>query len=250
MKREKTSDLLKRIHEEFDIIPGIHNYCDRWCERCRFCTQCSVYLMEAEEERFRVENDLPESDFAESMSNIFQDTLEMVMDMAAENGIDLDAEVEMEEEFIPRRRPGKEHYLFRKADEHSKWLMQWFGKNNKIINATLEKLRESSKKDFLLFGNSIETLRWYMHFIAVKFARALMPPYNDTPEAGYDKNGSAKIAIIAIENTLKAMPAIMKYFPDDEDEFLTAMVRLERLRKRALKEFPDAMSFKRPGFDD
>ncbi|MDB5210640.1 MAG: hypothetical protein JWQ30_1467, partial [Sediminibacterium sp.] len=29
------------MKEEF--ISGIHNYCDRWCERCTFTNRCSIY---------------------------------------------------------------------------------------------------------------------------------------------------------------------------------------------------------------
>jgi len=28
------------------FISGIHNYCDRWCERCHFTERCEVYAAE------------------------------------------------------------------------------------------------------------------------------------------------------------------------------------------------------------
>jgi len=28
------------------FIPGVYNYCDRWCERCPFASRCRVYAME------------------------------------------------------------------------------------------------------------------------------------------------------------------------------------------------------------
>ena len=28
------------------IISGIHNYCDRWCERCSFIDRCSLGVIE------------------------------------------------------------------------------------------------------------------------------------------------------------------------------------------------------------
>lgn len=33
------------------FIPGIFNYCDRWCEKCRFIRQCRVGAVEADEVR-------------------------------------------------------------------------------------------------------------------------------------------------------------------------------------------------------
>src|SRR5258706_3119195 len=32
------------------LIPGIYNYCDRWCERCRFTDRCLQYLEDQEAE--------------------------------------------------------------------------------------------------------------------------------------------------------------------------------------------------------
>src|SRR5258706_8545567 len=29
-------------------IPGVYNYCDRWCERCRFQSRCRSFAMEQE----------------------------------------------------------------------------------------------------------------------------------------------------------------------------------------------------------
>ena len=29
-----------------DLISGIYNYCDRWCERCPLTTRCLVYATE------------------------------------------------------------------------------------------------------------------------------------------------------------------------------------------------------------
>jgi hypothetical protein len=30
MKKEE----IKKLAENKDLIPGVYNYCDRWCERC------------------------------------------------------------------------------------------------------------------------------------------------------------------------------------------------------------------------
>jgi len=43
---------------------------------------------------------------------------------------------------------------------------------------------------------------------------------------------------------------ILKIKNKDEDFLLTSALRLERLKKRALQEFPNAMAFIRPGLDE
>jgi hypothetical protein len=35
---------------EGGFIPGVYNYCDRWCERCPFTGRCRVFADEAEHE--------------------------------------------------------------------------------------------------------------------------------------------------------------------------------------------------------
>ena len=35
------------------FIPGIFNYCDRWCERCAFTARCRTFAMEQEASRLR-----------------------------------------------------------------------------------------------------------------------------------------------------------------------------------------------------
>ena len=33
-----------------DLISGIYNYCDRWCERCPLTSRCLVYATEQEDD--------------------------------------------------------------------------------------------------------------------------------------------------------------------------------------------------------
>ena len=39
------SELLE-LAENGNLISGIYNYCDRWCERCPFTSRCLVYATE------------------------------------------------------------------------------------------------------------------------------------------------------------------------------------------------------------
>src|SRR5687768_2257063 len=34
------------MSDEERFIPGIYNYCDRWCERCGFTSRCRVFADE------------------------------------------------------------------------------------------------------------------------------------------------------------------------------------------------------------
>lgn len=247
MSGKKAIEQLQRINSTRDIISGIHNYCDRWCERCDFTVRCSVFAIGEEEERIRKENNEPEQELVEYVGTMLHDAMDLLSDLAREHGIEFD---KTGDEEIDLKKPAKTNYLVQKADEHSKWLFKWFVSNNRKIDEILATLEESSIDDYKLLLDAIEVLKWYIHFIAVKFSRALLSPIDDSPEGRYDNNGSAKIAIIAVTRSIEALAVLLRFIPKQEDVLLVGLVRLERLKKRALKDFPEALSFKRPGFDD
>lgn len=64
-----------------------------------------------------------------------------------------------------------------------------------------------------------------------------------------DHDGSAKIAIIAIDRSIEAWSELFTILPEEEDHFLKVLSMLERIKKSAIGEFPLATSFMRPGFD-
>jgi len=35
-------DFINKVNNQ-NNIPGIYNYCDRWCERCNFTSKCANY---------------------------------------------------------------------------------------------------------------------------------------------------------------------------------------------------------------
>ncbi len=249
MTNKKALEQFHRIGTTKDIIPGIHNYCDRWCERCALSARCSVYAMGEAEERIRKDSKEPEKDLAEYVGSMLQDALGLLRDMAVEHGIDLNALADDDSD-VSTGRSIKENYLVRKADEHSTWLMKWFEKNNDRLSEILSSLEEESINEYIILNDAIEILKWYIHFIAVKFSRAVLPPYEDTVEGRYDNNGSAKIAMIAVDRSIEALMLLLRFFAEEEDHLLEGLVRLERIKKRALRDFPEAMDFRRPGFDD
>ena len=65
-----------------------------------------------------------------------------------------------------------------------------------------------------------------------------------------DSDGSAKVALIGIDRSIAAWGMMLSLFPEKEDETFKNLVLLEKLRKMTEKEFPDARSFHRAGFDD
>ncbi len=56
-------------------ISGIHNYCDRWCERCAFTSRCEVYRTLEEKDALDLDKD--NEKFWETLSQNFSEMMTM-----------------------------------------------------------------------------------------------------------------------------------------------------------------------------
>ena len=93
------------------FIPGVYNYCDRWCERCPLSNRCFNRASDqAEDDGDPAGRDLSNQKFWDRLQRNFQSTLEMLRADAEARGIDLDdpklqAQVKaQEEELLPLGR--------------------------------------------------------------------------------------------------------------------------------------------------
>lgn len=99
-------DLLKMAQNP-NFISGIYNYCDRWCERCQFTSRCLLYALEKKESLDASTHDTDNEVFWKKMHEVFEETLEMIMGYAREQGLDLqsiDIKSEVEDEQLKRNR--------------------------------------------------------------------------------------------------------------------------------------------------
>jgi len=111
------------------------------------------------------------------------------------------------------------------------------------------------EKELVKLNDITDVIRWYQYFISVKIHRALSGRSEDREEwpdddMTSDADGSAKIALIAIDRSIGAWGALNNEFPEQQDETLNILVLLDRLRKSLEREFPEARAFIRPGFDE
>jgi hypothetical protein len=247
-KREELENYKRKITEiagRAEIITGIHNYCDRWCERCAFVTRCSVGIAEFETDS--PDHDMRNKEFWEHLSMIFQATSEMITESAREMGIDLDAAVS---EYVePIHNESKAEKI---AKEYGFRLLDWIKKNDELFNSKEEVFKLTDEEQLVTFRDAIEVVNWYSLFICLKIHRATLEPLDidDEETDRYDKNGSAKIAMIAVSRSLEAFAFLYSHLHEQEDEVLEFLSDLSRIQKLLNKAFPDAMNFKRPGFDE
>jgi len=259
-------DAFRENGEKTNHIPGIYNYCDRWCERCPFTSRCLNFEM-SEEKFGDIENvDITNEVFWQKLSETFAETLNMLKEMAAEKGIDLDS-IELDNEDNYKRRdedPSVVHIIAHMAKSYITLVDDWFDSNVYILKddhpelkatAEADSTQSSPDEDTITLTDSVEVIRWYQHQIYVKLRRALHSAHDeatddDLDDYPKDSDGSAKVSLIGMDRSISAWGKIIKISPDEEDSILRIIAHLERLRRRAETEFPDARAFVRPGFDD
>ncbi|MBN2776831.1 MAG: hypothetical protein JXR36_04275 [Bacteroidales bacterium] len=248
-KEERKNRFIEKLDKSMNatnVISGVHNYCDRWCERCKFIRRCRVGLIELE----RSDNyDVNGSEFWEELSAIFEATYDMVVKKAEEMGIDLSDAPNVEFE---KREPSE---IETEAEDYGISVYNWMKENYEgFQNLALE----FAEKEFAIpdFKEAVDVINWYELFIPVKIRRAADGLFKDDifdDDLEFKKNdsdGSAKIAIIAISRSIEAFTVLYHQFPKHEDAILDFLKRLSIIKQKMLITFPDAMSFKRPGFDD
>lgn len=258
-------DLIRRANDP-KYISGIYNYCDRWCERCAFTSRCLNYEIEEEEFKDTASRDLNNKAFWEKLHSIFQQTMEMIHELAKERGIDLNSiDIESASNEISKRlEESEDHELFLSARYYSEMADRWFEAEyplfeqkqdelNTMLNLGISSDKQYAEADEI--GDAVEIIRWYQNQIYVKLMRALThdefpDTYEDDNTLQKDSNGSALVALIGIDRSIGAWGKLQEYFTAKTDSLLDILVHLNRLRQMAEKTFPDARKFKRPGFDD
>ena len=257
-------EYIKKLAENPDFIPGIYNYCDRWCERCPFTSRCMNFALSEEQFADPQTHDINNKAFWEKLSEIFQFTLEMVKETAQEQGIDLDSldlkQAADEHETI--RNTAENHECPCAAKVYGQMVNNWFDSAKGLfeqkaddlnLQVRLELPDSDPAEEASRLEDSVDVIRWYQHFIYVKLIRAVQGKLEETSQSldefPKDSDGSAKVALIAIDRSIAAWGQMREHFPQRRDDILDVLVHLDRLRRKTEALFPDARAFVRPGFD-
>ncbi len=240
-------------------IPGIYNYCDRWCERCVFTSRCAVY--EKTNELTPEENDIKNEAFWSNISSNFANTITLLKEDAEKRGIDISYTNEEFVEFKKQLERGntknENHLLIVTSKAYTIKAMALL-ETDSLNNYTKDlithtelgiKSIEKVEKEIETLNDSLEIIQWYLFQIHVKFMRALatFPEENDMTD---DNNGSAKVALIAADRSLISWQKIMEIFPDLTDEIIPLLALLQKIIRFGEITFPNARGFVRVGLDE
>jgi len=220
-----------------DLISGIYNYCDRWCERCPLTSRCLVYATEQEDNDLFENHDVRNAAFWKKLGTIFQETREMIPDWARNAGVDLSAPINDDACHKRRRQLVDNHPLTNAGKKYANAASDWFREFDQTIEI-------SNTED------AREVIQWYQYQIAVKTIRALSGQKDEfEADCPKDSDGSAKVALVGIDRSIAAWRMMQISLPEREESIVPLILQLERLRLRLEKGFPEARNFIRPGFD-
>jgi hypothetical protein len=257
---------LHKMAENTDLIPGIYNYCDRWCERCAFTHRCMTYGLEKEMFPDQESREISNGKFWEELHHSFNLTLELLKEFGKEQGIDPDeiafeAEKGKQEE---RRTEADESPAAKAAKRYSNMVSEWIERNEdflkereKVLTRELELGIAEPEATAASIIDALEVIRWYQMQITVKLVRALEGEYvlKETMEDEEmcdilkDSDGSAKVALIGIDRSVGAWGDLQNHFPEQSDSIMNVLVHISKLRANIEGLFPHARRFVRPGFD-
>src|SRR4030042_3778353 len=139
------------------------------------------------------------------------------------------------------------HLLCRAAKSYSKRVEDWFKERETLFFEIAAAAREG-----ISLEEAIEVIRWYQYFISAKVMRAVRGNIEEKEERcdefASDSDGSAKIALIAIDRSIAAWAVIQHYINDGDKEVIDIISFLHSLRQAVEETFSKGTAFIRPGF--
>jgi glutaredoxin len=245
-------------------IPGIYNYCDSWCQRCPFTERCLNYAQRPDFLKEESGEELDGDALWEHIEETLRSSLDLLRQIVEEEGIDLD-DVDLSEEMQAQAEEEEwsaNHPLTRAAEDYIGMANDWFSvaggdpeqeASDLDVLAALGPFSDSQIEEL---AEAAQVIRWYQLFITVKIQRALNSRRREDRDRelweGHlrDSDGSAKIALIAIDRSVGAWGTLLHAVPARRLETVKQLSHLAQLRQNLEREFPNAWAFIRPGFDE
>lgn len=249
---------------ETGFVPGIYNYCDRWCEKCEQQQRCMSFVMSKKmEEKGRVDFDEEELDGKgnvwSKLKHIFESTYEVLHELAEERGIEVEdiyTSENINREFwgedFEHQLPSKQLNARIEMSDIIRMCLIYENLTEKYLDNILELFDKKKKgENKNLLEEAFLTIDWYQNLIQSKMRRALYAYFQriHSNHPLEDYNGSAKVAFIALDRSVESWKIINEYFPTCKREISHLQVILQQLRMDMERQFPSARTFLRPGFE-
>lgn len=261
-----SSDLVKTDEEKFiesmdhpDNIPSVYNYCDAWCERCRFDRRCSVSRLlpafsewEEEPERFELSKWQDDTEKLAAAKNWLKtQSVPEISPLKEERDI-------FDKEMNEVRRDINRVAVVQLAAHYESDLSKWLKTDKiKMLVETIDNplTDTDNAEQEAAFKTALSVIHWYVHSLRIKLSRAVRSKIEDEDFMDFedmpkDSDGSAKVALIGADNSLVAWYDLLHILTDETDFAAKMMFLLQTIIVEGEREFPEARAFVRIGFDE
>lgn len=245
-----------------DLVSGIYNYCDRWCERCPLTSRCLVYATEQDDIASSTPRDAENSEFWLKLMPYRAQADELIPEWAKQADIDLNIS-EKNQTSGRRRKPSVDkHPLVKAGKDYANAASDWFRALDQTIDFSILSSianaadaaatgTELDPEVTLPFEPAREVIQWYQYQISVKTMRALSSRNDELDDSEInDSDGSAKVALLGVDRSVAAWRMMQLSLPQRSESIVPLILQLACLRNSLLKTFPKASEFIRPGFDE
>ena len=224
------------------LISGVYNYCDGRCQRCPFTQRCLAYLDSQEAKAARS----GEGSVGEVLNDSLGRMLELLKEAARREGIDLDRSDEDES------AAAAESDFERHRNDPLAVSAREYGTLAWRIARAIAPIAAGRGDEALV--EAAETIEWFSSMVSSKVWRAICGQadgWEAIDDVQTDFNGSAKIALLGIGESLRAWRVLMEAGRASANGVpARAVSMLEDLDAAIRDRFPRVMEFVRPGFDE
>lgn len=237
-------------------IPGIFNYCDSWCERCPFTHRCRCY------DPRQSDNENDQGALLETIHKNLQEAMDLLRNHVEQQGFDWETfKQEAADAPVPDSPlTAPQKALVTLSTEYAQRARTWIDQHQAELRNRGDELSAQLEMGLNVLqqgvelAEALEVIQWYLFFIQVKLQRALLGLNDDfiveTDPVQNDANGSAKIALIAVENSMAAWEIVRERFPQHTNDIIDLLLNLARIQTGIEQTFPQVRHFIRPGFDE
>lgn len=238
---------LTELAQNPELISGIYNYCDRWCERCPLTSRCLVYATESEFSETEIQNDdICNAQFWHALNDTLTEVRALIPVWAKEAP---DSNHPAQQHTVRRQtRAVDNHPLTKAGKRYSSAATDWFRELDQPNDVSTNVGTQNPQP----FEDARQVIEWYQYQIAVKTMRALSARNeDDADDKGLPKDydGSAKVALIGIDRSIAAWRVMQLAISDRAQSIVPLILQLDSLRTKLEESFPQARDFIRPGFD-
>ncbi len=250
-------------------IQNIYAFCDRWCERCPFGSQCEAFA--ADPAVRKPENMVADDEinrlFWENILSQLPQTLQYVQHRAKEKNAALDdfPGISTRAKFDLFQRKAVNNMVLKAGRKYEDLVDDFLDEQAEAGTLAMNELQPGSvfkiqggrfSETEIERGNDLlAVIMRYQLQLYLKLSRAYYAKGREAEEAAVSddgalpSDGTAKVCITLINRSLVAWHGLLHFFPEQTGQVDEILFLLMRIRYRLQQEFPNAQTFVRPGFD-